>query len=149
MGICSDISVGGRGVERGWRRFGQEVSFSFVFLFLFVLDGMNVYSWIFSVMGYSADGFPFVGSVPEKAGQFICAGFSGHGMPQIFLSAKALASMVLDGKRVEEVDLPRLYRVDKERLQRTRNVMLEGWNGIHSQEQQEEEGKRERERAKL
>lgn len=27
----------------------------------------------------SADGFPFVGPVPNRAGHFIAAGFAGHG----------------------------------------------------------------------
>lgn len=84
------------------------------------------------IMGYSADGFPHVGAVPGKAGQFICAGFSGHGMPQIFLSAKALAEMALEGKGVEEVDLPRLYRASQARLDSKMNVALEGWDGTHA-----------------
>ena len=71
------------------------------------------------VMGYTSDGFPFVGSVPEKPGQYICAGFSGHGMPQAFLSAKAVASMVAEGKAIEAVDLPRLYRATEERFKST------------------------------
>ncbi|KAI5368231.1 putative FAD dependent oxidoreductase, FAD/NAD(P)-binding domain superfamily [Septoria linicola] len=84
------------------------------------------------IMGYSSDGFPHIGEVPGKDGQYICAGFSGHGMPQIFLSAKAIASLVLEKKRVEEVDLPRLYRATQERLDSTRNVTLEGWDGTHA-----------------
>lgn len=84
------------------------------------------------IMGYSSDGFPHIGEVPSKAGQYICAGFSGHGMPQIFLSAKAIASMVLEKKSVEEVDLPRLYRASQARLDSTRNVTLEGWDGTHA-----------------
>lgn len=88
------------------------------------------------IMGYSADGFPHVGAVPGKLGQFICAGFSGHGMPQIFLSAKAVAEMVLleeeeEGKE-KEVDLPRLYRTSQARLDSTMNVALEGWDGTHA-----------------
>lgn len=84
------------------------------------------------IMGYSADGFPHVGAVPGKAGQFICAGFSGHGMPQIFLSAKAVAEMALEGKGVEEVDLPKLYRASQARLDSKMNVALEGWDGTHA-----------------
>jgi glycine/D-amino acid oxidase-like deaminating enzyme len=68
-------------------------------------------------MGYTNDGFPFVGDLPDKPGQYICAGFNGHGMPQVFLSAKAIASMVVDGIRLEATDLPRLYRSSRERLE--------------------------------
>lgn len=81
-------------------------------------------------MGYSSDGFPHVGEVPGKEGQLICAGFSGHGMPQIYLAAKAIADMVLDGRKVEEVDLPRLYRTSRQRLATERDVTLEGWAAV-------------------
>ena len=69
------------------------------------------------VMGYTSDGFPFVGEVPKKPEQYICAGFSGHGMPQAFLSAKAVATMIGEDKKVEEVDLPTLYRSTQERFE--------------------------------
>ena len=67
------------------------------------------------VMGYTDDGFPYVGNIPGKQGQYICAGFNGHGMPQAFLSAKAVASMIADGTKPEDTDLPRLYRFTQER----------------------------------
>ncbi|KAF2763665.1 FAD dependent oxidoreductase [Teratosphaeria nubilosa] len=83
------------------------------------------------IMGYSDDGFPFVGSVPEKAGQFICAGFSGHGMPQVFLSAKAVATMITQEREADEVDLPRLYRCSRARLEsRERHVALAAWDAV-------------------
>lgn len=81
-------------------------------------------------MGYSNDGFPFVGPVYDKPGQFICAGFTGHGMPQVYLSAKAVASMVLTGETVE-VDLPIPYRLSKERWYQFRDHMsLEAWRRV-------------------
>lgn len=89
---------------------------------------------VLTVMGYSSDGFPHVGNVPGKDGQLICGGFSGHGMPQIFLSAKAIASMVLDGRTVEQVDLPRLYRTSQARLYSKKNVMLESWGALNPKE---------------
>ncbi len=67
------------------------------------------------VMGYSDDGFPYVGTVPGKPGQYICAGFNGHGMPQIFLSAKAIAEMVLLGATAEEAGLPLPYWTTNQR----------------------------------
>jgi glycine/D-amino acid oxidase-like deaminating enzyme len=70
-------------------------------------------------MGYSSDGFPLIGNLPGKPGQYLCAGFSGHGMPQVFLSAKAIASMVIEGTKLEQTDLPQLYRLTKERLEST------------------------------
>ena len=86
------------------------------------------------VMGYSSDGFPHVGAIPDKPGQFICAGFSGHGMPQVFLSAKAIATMIAKGKDVEEVDLPRLYRVSKERVNsQQEHATLSAWKRVFEQ----------------
>ncbi|KAI7187117.1 FAD dependent oxidoreductase superfamily [Hortaea werneckii] len=86
------------------------------------------------IMGYSSDGFPHVGAIPDKPGQFICAGFSGHGMPQVFLSAKAIATMIAKGKNVEEVDLPRLYRASKGRVNsRQEHATLSAWKRVFEQ----------------
>jgi glycine/D-amino acid oxidase-like deaminating enzyme len=82
------------------------------------------------VMGYSNDEFPYVGSVPEKPGQYICAGFTGHGMPQIFLSAKAVAKMIITGDS-ENVDLPLPYRITKERWSESRDhASLNMWRRV-------------------
>ncbi|KAJ5972980.1 uncharacterized protein N7479_002898 [Penicillium vulpinum] len=62
------------------------------------------------VMGYSADSLPHVGSIPGKPGQFIAAGFNGHGMPVAFLSGKAVADMAQSSVAFEETGLPRLYK---------------------------------------
>ncbi|RMY23398.1 hypothetical protein D0867_02078 [Hortaea werneckii] len=43
----------------------------------------------------SADSFPFVGAVPGREGHFIAAGFAGHGMPRILLSAAHIAPLIL------------------------------------------------------
>lgn len=44
----------------------------------------------------TADAFPFVGPAPSHEGQFIAAGFGGHGMPRILLATAHLAPIVLD-----------------------------------------------------
>jgi hypothetical protein len=38
-------------------------------------------------------------------------------MPQVFLSAKAVASMIVEGTQLEDTDLPRLYQSTKARLE--------------------------------
>ena len=50
---------------------------------------------IISVQTSSADAFPFVGPVPNRDGHYIAAGFAGHGMPRILLSAAHIAPLVL------------------------------------------------------
>jgi glycine/D-amino acid oxidase-like deaminating enzyme len=80
------------------------------------------------VMGYSTDSIPHVGEVPSKPGQYICAGFTGHGMPQIFLSARGIASMIAEGKSFAESGVPRLYQTSQKRLDNKRNRILESWS---------------------
>jgi len=48
------------------------------------------------IMGFAKLGIPLVRRLRER--QFILAGFTGHGMPRIFLAARHLANLVLDGK---------------------------------------------------
>ncbi|KAF9013800.1 FAD dependent oxidoreductase [Hymenopellis radicata] len=46
------------------------------------------------IMGYTKSKDPFVGPLKNQ-GQFIAAGFSGHGMPRTFACAEAVASMII------------------------------------------------------
>lgn len=86
---------------------------------------------VFLVMGYSSDFMPYVGEVPDKPGQMVMAGFSGHGMPLILLSAKAMVQMLRQGKTFEETGVPSIFRATKERLNNTRNEILEGHEQEH------------------
>ncbi|KAF8645987.1 hypothetical protein AX16_007414 [Volvariella volvacea WC 439] len=55
------------------------------------------------IMGYTKDGDPFVGPVRAEApgevdafkGQYISAGYTGHGMPRAYACAEAVAGMVI------------------------------------------------------
>lgn len=91
---------------------------------------------------------PWIGRIPipNLRGQFILAGFSGHGMPVIYLAAEAVARMVLDEmededeekkgegeeerkkkkerKNFEEMGLPGVFEVTRERLEREGNDIL-------------------------
>ncbi|KAL5603974.1 hypothetical protein FOVSG1_006724 [Fusarium oxysporum f. sp. vasinfectum] len=82
------------------------------------------------VMGYSSDGLPHVGVVPGRRNQFIIAGFSGHGMPQIFLSAKGVASMVMEQLSFQSTGIPKVYEATQARLDNPRNSILEGWKEV-------------------
>lgn len=77
-------------------------------------------------MGYSSDYSPHIGHVPNKPGQFILAGFTGHGMPQAFLSAKGVAAMIVEGKSFSESGVPRIWETTQKRLDSKRNRILEG-----------------------
>lgn len=80
---------------------------------LFWLGGAN---YLAVVMGYSADSLPHVGEVPDKPGQFIAAGFNGHGMPVVFLSGKAVAQMASNSVSFGETGLPKLFETSRARL---------------------------------
>ncbi|TFK48505.1 FAD dependent oxidoreductase [Heliocybe sulcata] len=48
------------------------------------------------IMGYTSQGDPFVGPVGEDYdGQYISAGFTGHGMPRAFACGEAVAQMIV------------------------------------------------------
>ncbi|KAF2152994.1 DAO-domain-containing protein [Myriangium duriaei CBS 260.36] len=79
------------------------------------------------VMGYSRDALPHVGPVLGKEGLFIAAGFTGHGMPNTWLSGRAVAEMVAAIAKGEDVKdaveqarkatmLPKSYLLTRERL---------------------------------
>ncbi|KAL2670150.1 hypothetical protein Neosp_015031 [[Neocosmospora] mangrovei] len=85
------------------------------------------------IMGYSSDFMPYVGEVPNKPGQMVLAGFSGHGMPLILLSAKAIVQMIRQGKSFEETNVPSLFKATKERLESTKNEIIEGHDAEQKQ----------------
>lgn len=69
-------------------------------------------------IGYSPDGFPLIGRVPNRENLFIAASFQGHGMVLCFLCAKALVDEIV-GKPTEATDtwFPSSFRITKERMQ--------------------------------
>ncbi|KAI9732058.1 MAG: hypothetical protein M1818_007653 [Claussenomyces sp. TS43310] len=68
------------------------------------------------IMGYTSDAVPHIGAVPGKEGQFIAAGFNGHGNPVIFLAAKGIARMVRDGIPFEDTGIPSAFKTTQQRL---------------------------------
>lgn len=93
---------------------------------------LEVMLTISSVMGYSSDFLPHLGEVPKKPGQYIIAGFSGHGMPEILLSSKGVAAMVRDGISFEESGLPSIFNTSTERITNPKSPLEESlqplWN---------------------
>ncbi|KAL6796534.1 FAD dependent oxidoreductase [Trichoderma sp. SZMC 28012] len=81
------------------------------------------------IMGFSRDGWPWVGPVPETAGGgdglWLCAGYSGGGMPNAALCAKAVVDMMIPGhedgdEMAGQVDLPPEYLLTEDRLEKAR-----------------------------
>ncbi|KAF7556144.1 hypothetical protein G7Z17_g1659 [Cylindrodendrum hubeiense] len=63
-------------------------------------------SWS-GIMGFTADELPFVGELPGRTGQFVAAGYTGHGMARVFLAIKAL--MQLAHNEAIDPRVPRVY----------------------------------------
>ncbi|KAI8650604.1 DAO domain-containing protein [Fusarium keratoplasticum] len=72
------------------------------------------------IMGFTADGMPLVGRLPAGltgragSGEWIAAGFNGHGMDKCWLSGEALARMVLGEEVVP--GFPRAYLLTARRI---------------------------------
>ncbi|KAH7137384.1 FAD dependent oxidoreductase [Dactylonectria estremocensis] len=77
------------------------------------------------IMGFSSDRLPRVGPIPDRPGMFIMGGFSGHGMPQIFLCARGIAQMVGGGQSYARTGLPRLFEETRARLDDPRDRVRE------------------------
>ncbi|KAI1173996.1 FAD dependent oxidoreductase [Nemania sp. FL0916] len=68
------------------------------------------------IMGYTSDDLPHVGAVPGKNGLYVCAGFMGHGMPNVLLCAKAIAELLKDGSPLTGSGIPACYQTSTDRL---------------------------------
>jgi glycine/D-amino acid oxidase-like deaminating enzyme len=69
------------------------------------------------IMGFSPDGFPFVGEVPGEKGLWVSCSFQGHGMVLCWMCARALVEMMEghDGEALKEW-FPDVFRISQERL---------------------------------
>ena len=85
------------------------------------------------IMGYSRDWAPWVGGVPDRGGVYLASGYSGHGMPNATLCAKAVVDIILAveaGGNLDQVQeqlvqsqtLPKQYLITKARLEHVRSL---------------------------
>ncbi|KAJ5515928.1 FAD dependent oxidoreductase [Penicillium freii] len=81
-------------------------------------EGLD-HAWT-GIIAMTTDSVPFVGAIDSLPGQYICAGFNGHGMARIFTCAPAVAQLVL-GKTWDETGLPDCFQFSDERLSRLSN----------------------------
>lgn len=69
------------------------------------------------IMGYSSDGFPFVGRMPGEDGLYVAASFQGSGMVLSLLCAKALTHMMTKHEQKSlDAWFPKAFRLGPERL---------------------------------
>ncbi|KAL2017977.1 hypothetical protein VTK56DRAFT_1357 [Thermocarpiscus australiensis] len=95
------------------------------------------------IMGYSRDHHAWVGPVPEnlggggpRGGLWICAGYTGHGMPAAALSAREVVRQMMGaGAGAEEsgVRLPEEFVLSEERVERARRMpqLTQGWEATN------------------
>ncbi|EXJ77819.1 hypothetical protein A1O3_08978 [Capronia epimyces CBS 606.96] len=74
------------------------------------------HSWC-GIIGETTDFVPFVGGLPGREGQFICAGFNGFGMVNILTCAEAVAK-ITKGMSFRDTLLPDCFEITGERLAR-------------------------------
>ncbi|KAF1960078.1 hypothetical protein CC80DRAFT_544541 [Byssothecium circinans] len=74
------------------------------------------YGWS-GIIALSSDGVPYVGELPGKPGQWICAGHHGHGMARIFTATPGLVRLMND-EPWSATGLPEVYQMTPERLDR-------------------------------
>ena len=77
------------------------------------------YTWS-GIMGYSRDNRPWVGEMPGMKGVFVAAGYTGHGLPNGPMCARAVVEMIVNGRTpaelVREGHLPDDYLLTEERI---------------------------------
>lgn len=66
------------------------------------------------IMGYTPDGFPFIGPVPGMRGLFVSAGFLGHGMVMCWECGGEVARMI-EGREGESA-FPEAFLITEERM---------------------------------
>ena len=108
------------------------------------VEMQSTYMWS-GIMGFSRDDLPWVGKVPDYDNTYIAAGFTGHGMPNTWLSGKAAALLVarsLAGAGEAEAiqvakqatGIPDGYIVTKERIEaalKCQDVESKDWAEQH------------------
>ncbi|KAI1487074.1 FAD dependent oxidoreductase [Biscogniauxia mediterranea] len=73
------------------------------------------------IIGMTTDSCPFIGRVPGTEGQWICAGFNGHGMARIFTCAPGLVKLIRGGQW-NDTGLPECFELTEERLEKLKGL---------------------------
>ncbi|KAK2597895.1 hypothetical protein N8I77_012648 [Diaporthe amygdali] len=77
-------------------------------------DGRIRREWT-GIMGYSPDGFPFVGEMPGSKGLWASCSFQGHGMVLCWMCARAMVKMMRGDGDLDSW-FPRAFVISEERL---------------------------------
>ncbi|KAH9213594.1 FAD dependent oxidoreductase [Leptodontidium sp. 2 PMI_412] len=83
-------------------------------------EGLD-HAWT-GIIGMTGDFVPFVGPVEGLDGQWICAGFGGHGMARIFTCAPGLAKLTF-GRDWSDTGLPECFQLTSERAAKMKSKL--------------------------
>ena len=65
------------------------------------LAGVQVARAWSGIMGFSRDGYPFIGPMPGRPSLYVVAGFTGHGGPYSQIAGRCIAELIAHGKTDE------------------------------------------------
>jgi glycine/D-amino acid oxidase-like deaminating enzyme len=77
------------------------------------LENVEVEEEWAGIMGWTSDRLALVGPIPNRSNEFICAGFSGHGMPRAHLCALQVAKLLLS--QPLDSSFPNVFLMDLDR----------------------------------
>jgi glycine/D-amino acid oxidase-like deaminating enzyme len=83
-------------------------------------EGLD-YSWT-GIIGMTPDSVPLIGPIDDLPGQYICAGFNGHGMARIFTCAPGLVKLITGGTWAD-TGLPECFQYSADRLSKAAQKM--------------------------
>ncbi|KEF62115.1 uncharacterized protein A1O9_00087 [Exophiala aquamarina CBS 119918] len=83
-------------------------------------EGLD-HAWT-GIIAMTPDSVPLVGPIDELRGQYICAGFNGHGMARIFTCAPGLVKMITGGTWAD-TGLPECFQYSADRLSKAAQKM--------------------------
>ncbi len=67
------------------------------------------YEWT-GIMGFTADENPIIGELPGRPGEYISAGYTGHGMPVAIAAGKAIAEQIAGSA---QTPIPKPFRPER------------------------------------
>ncbi len=89
----------------------QDALYAFLIGCFPVLAGVRVARRWSGIMGFSADGYPFIGPLPGRERLLVAAGFTGHGGPYWAVAGQCLAELIASGRPDPAL---RHYAIDRE-----------------------------------
>jgi glycine/D-amino acid oxidase-like deaminating enzyme len=76
----------------------QDALYAFLTTTFPALAGIPVAHRWSGIMGFSRDGYPFIGPMPGRPRLLVAAGYTGHGGPYFAIVARCVAELVIDGR---------------------------------------------------